>query len=71
VGSIGAAVAERALPFGNEDLRGPAYGSPITARRGRDARLLDELLGRADHLLIALPATARTRRLRRCGCLGA
>jgi len=24
---------------------------------------LDELLGRADHLLIALPATARTRRL--------
>jgi phosphoglycerate dehydrogenase-like enzyme len=63
VGSIGAAVAERALPFGMKvvAVRRTAAPAPIAGIELLGS--LDELLACADHLLIALPATPRTRRL--------
>jgi len=63
VGSIGAAVAERALPFGMKICAVRRTERPAPLAAVEMLASLDELLGRADHLLIALPATARTRRL--------
>jgi phosphoglycerate dehydrogenase-like enzyme len=63
LGGIGVAVAERALPFGMEvrALRRRPEPSP---RPGVEVvGSLEELLPVADHLVLAAPATARTRRL--------
>lgn len=63
IGSIGAAVAERALSFGMRvrALRRSPRPSPLEGVEL--VRDLDALLADVDHLVVALPATARTRRL--------
>jgi phosphoglycerate dehydrogenase-like enzyme len=64
LGGIGVAIAERALPFGMrvQALRRHAdQPSPI---EGVDvAGSLEELLPEADHVVLAAPATRRTRRI--------
>jgi phosphoglycerate dehydrogenase-like enzyme len=62
-GGIGQAVAERALAFGMDviALRRSDTASPIAGVRL--ARSLDQVLGSADHLVIAAPATPETRGL--------
>jgi phosphoglycerate dehydrogenase-like enzyme len=63
LGGIGTAIARRALPFGmrikavrRTDAPSPVPGVEIVAT-------LDELLGEADHLVLAAPATAHTHEL--------
>jgi phosphoglycerate dehydrogenase-like enzyme len=63
VGSIGAAVAARALPFGMKVCAVRRTPRPAPVAGVEVLASPDELLARADHLLIALPATPRTRRL--------
>jgi phosphoglycerate dehydrogenase-like enzyme len=63
LGGIGVAIAERALPFGMEvrALRRRAEPSPL---EGVEVVVsIDELLSEADHLVLAAPATPRTRHL--------
>jgi phosphoglycerate dehydrogenase-like enzyme len=63
LGGIGVAIAERALPFGMHvrALRRRREPSPIV---GVDVvASLEELLPEADHLVLAAPATHRTRHL--------
>lgn len=63
LGSIGAAVASRALAFGMRVLahrRHPERPSPVP---GVEVVGLDVVLAAADHLVLAVPATARTRRI--------
>jgi phosphoglycerate dehydrogenase-like enzyme len=63
LGGIGAAVAQRALPFGMHvvALRRTDKASPV---EGVDVvRGLDDVLAVADHLVVAAPATARTQHL--------
>jgi phosphoglycerate dehydrogenase-like enzyme len=63
LGGIGSAVAQRALPFRMRvvALRRTDAPSPV---EGVDVvRELDELLAVADHLVVAAPATPRTRHL--------
>lgn len=63
LGGIGSAVATRALPFAMRvrALRRTAQPSPIAGVE--IATDLHELLGSADHLVLAAPATAATRHL--------
>jgi phosphoglycerate dehydrogenase-like enzyme len=63
LGGIGAAVAERALPFGMRvrALRRRPEPSPVGSVEVVGS--LDELLPEADHLVLAAPATPRTRHL--------
>ena len=64
LGGIGAAVAERALPFGMRVVasrRRPEAGSPVPGVEVLPA--LDDVLSAADHLVVAAPATPRTRHL--------
>jgi phosphoglycerate dehydrogenase-like enzyme len=64
LGGIGVAIAERALPFGmrvrasrrRADQRSPVEGVDVVGS-------LEELLPEADHLVLAAPATHRTRHL--------
>jgi phosphoglycerate dehydrogenase-like enzyme len=63
LGGIGAAIAARALPFGmrvkalrRTDAPSPVGGVEIVTT-------LDELIADADHLVLAAPATSRTRHL--------
>ncbi len=64
LGGIGVAIAERALPFGmrvrasrrRADQRSPVEGVDVVGS-------LEELLSEADHLVLAAPATHRTRHL--------
>lgn len=64
LGGIGLAIAERALPFGmrvhalrrHHDQPSPVDGVVV-------ARSLEELLPEADHLVLAAPATRRTRHI--------
>jgi phosphoglycerate dehydrogenase-like enzyme len=63
LGGIGAAIAERALPFGmwvkalrRTDAPSPVAGVAVVTT-------LDALLAEADHVVLAAPATARTRHL--------
>jgi phosphoglycerate dehydrogenase-like enzyme len=63
IGSIGAAVAERALPFGMRVCAVRRTSQPAPLPGVEILASLDDVLACADHLLIALPATARTRRL--------
>lgn len=61
LGGIGSAVAVRALPFGMRvvALRRSAVPSPVAGVEL--VTELDDVLRRADHLVLALPATAETR----------
>jgi phosphoglycerate dehydrogenase-like enzyme len=63
LGGIGIAIAERALPFGMriKALRRTEASSPIEGVE--IVRSLDDLLVDTDHLVLAAPATARTRHL--------
>jgi phosphoglycerate dehydrogenase-like enzyme len=63
LGGIGMAIAERALPFGMRvrALRRRPEASPIEGVEVVGS--LEELLPEADHLVLAAPATHRTRRL--------
>ena len=63
LGSIGAGVAARALPFGMDvrAVRRTAAPSPVAGVTVVGG--LDSLLPDADHLVVAAPATARTRHL--------
>ena len=63
LGGIGRAVAERALPFGMQvkALRRTDAPSPVAGVEL--VRDLDTLLADTDHLVLAAPATARTRHL--------
>ena len=63
LGGIGTAIAQRALPFGMRvrALRRTDAPSPIEGVQV--VRDLAELLADADHLVLAAPATARTRQL--------
>src|SRR4029453_16745478 len=63
LGGIGVAIAERALPFGmrGQALRRRPESSPLEG--GDVVGSIDELLPEADHLVLAAPATARTRHL--------
>jgi phosphoglycerate dehydrogenase-like enzyme len=62
LGGIGIAIAERALPFGMKvrALRRRPEPSPL---EGVEVVSIDELLSEADHLVLAAPATPRTRHL--------
>jgi phosphoglycerate dehydrogenase-like enzyme len=63
LGGIGVAIAERALPFGMrvQALRRRPEPSPVDGVEV--VASLEELLPEADHLVLAAPATHRTRRL--------
>ncbi len=63
LGGIGAAVAERAVPFGMHvrALRRTATPSPVVGVEVVTS--LDELLTTSDHLVLAAPATAHTQQL--------
>jgi phosphoglycerate dehydrogenase-like enzyme len=62
-GSIGAAVAERALPFGMR-VRGLRRSSRPSPMEGVElVGSLEEVLADADHIVIAAPHTAETERL--------
>jgi phosphoglycerate dehydrogenase-like enzyme len=63
LGGIGVAIAERALPFGMrvQALRRRPEPSPIEGVEVVSS--IDELLPEADHLVLAAPATPRTRHL--------
>lgn len=63
LGGIGAAVAQRALPFGMRvrAVRRTAAPSPVAGVELLTD--LDELLASADHLVLAAPATTRTEHL--------
>lgn len=63
LGGIGVAIAERALPFGMtvQALRRRPESSPLEGVEVVGS--IDELLPEADHLVLAAPATARTRHL--------
>ncbi|HMG25334.1 MAG TPA: NAD(P)-dependent oxidoreductase [Acidimicrobiia bacterium] len=69
LGGIGVAVAERALPFGMEvrALRRRPEPSPLAGVEVVGS--LEELLPVADHLVLAAPATPRTRHLIDAGAL--
>jgi phosphoglycerate dehydrogenase-like enzyme len=63
LGGIGVAIAERALPFGMRvrALRRRPEPSPLEGVEVVGS--IDELLSEADHLVLAAPATPRTRHL--------
>jgi phosphoglycerate dehydrogenase-like enzyme len=63
LGGIGIAIAERALPFGMrvQALRRRPEPSPVEGVEVVSS--LEDLLPEADHLVLAVPATHRTRRL--------
>jgi phosphoglycerate dehydrogenase-like enzyme len=63
LGGIGIAIAERALPFGMrvQALRRRREPSPVAGVEVVDS--LEDLLPEADHVVLAAPATHRTRRL--------
>lgn len=63
LGGIGVAVAERALPFGMRVLAVRRRPEPSPLKGVELVSSLDELLSEADHLVLAAPATARTRHL--------
>ncbi len=68
LGGIGTAIATRALAFGMQVVatRRSANPSPVP---GIDVVPLDDVLARADHLVLAAPATAATRHILDAGTL--
>jgi phosphoglycerate dehydrogenase-like enzyme len=69
LGGIGAAVAERALPFGMRVLaaRRSAQSSPLASV---ELAPFERVLAEADHLVLALPATPATRGIVGADALG-
>ncbi len=63
LGGIGAAVAERALPFGMRVVAVRRTVAPSPVEGVEVVASLEELLAEADHLVLAAPATPRTRHL--------
>jgi phosphoglycerate dehydrogenase-like enzyme len=63
IGGIGSAIARRALPFGMEVVGLRRHDTPPPLAEIRVVRTLEELLPVSDHLVVAAPLTARTRRL--------
>ncbi len=63
LGGIGSAVAQRALPFGMRVVALRRTDAPSPVAGVEIVRTLDELLAVSDHLVVAAPATARTRHL--------
>ncbi|HLG92360.1 MAG TPA: NAD(P)-dependent oxidoreductase, partial [Acidimicrobiales bacterium] len=63
LGGIGQAVASRALAFDMEVVALRRRELPSPLRQVEVVQELGELLGRADHLVVAAPHTARTHRL--------
>ncbi len=63
LGGIGAALAERALPFGMRVLALRRHPRPSEVPGVEVASDFGELLAEADHLVLAAPATAATRHL--------
>jgi phosphoglycerate dehydrogenase-like enzyme len=63
LGGIGAAVAARAVPFGMRVVALRRTDAPSPVAGVEIMRSLDELLPIADHLVLAAPATPRTRHL--------
>jgi phosphoglycerate dehydrogenase-like enzyme len=61
LGGIGAAIAERALPFGMRVVALRRTDAPSPVAGVEVVTSLDTLLGDADHLVLAAPATPRTR----------
>jgi phosphoglycerate dehydrogenase-like enzyme len=61
LGGIGTAVAQRALPFGMQVIAHRRSGAASPIAGVELVADLDDLLGRADHLVLALPATPETR----------
>jgi len=62
-GGIGVAVAERALPFGMRVLAYRRTDAPSPIEGVEMHTSLETLLGQADHLVLAVPLTARTEHL--------
>jgi phosphoglycerate dehydrogenase-like enzyme len=63
LGGIGGAIATRALPFGMRVKALRRTDAPSPVRGVEVVTTLDALLEDADHLVLAAPATARTRNL--------
>jgi phosphoglycerate dehydrogenase-like enzyme len=63
LGGIGSAVAQRALPFGMRVVALRRTDAPSRVAGVEVVRTLDDLLAVADHVVIAAPATPRTRHL--------
>jgi phosphoglycerate dehydrogenase-like enzyme len=63
LGGIGSAVAVRALPFGMRIVAKRRSAAPSAVPGVETTTDLDALLAAADHLVLALPATAETRHL--------
>ena len=61
LGGIGSAVAERALPFGMEVVASRRTNAPSPIAGVEVLGSIDEVLARADHLVLALPSTPETR----------
>ena len=62
-GRIGSAVARRMLGFGCRVLVAGRPGGSVPAIEGAEVATLDDLLGRADHVVLTVPLTADTRHL--------
>jgi phosphoglycerate dehydrogenase-like enzyme len=63
LGGIGIAIAERALPFGMRVKALRRTDAPSPVEGVEIVHSLDDLVADADHLVLAAPATARTRHL--------
>ena len=63
LGGIGVAIAERALPFGMKVRALRRRPEPSPLERVEVVGSLEELLPESDHLVLAAPATPRTRQL--------
>jgi phosphoglycerate dehydrogenase-like enzyme len=61
LGGIGAAVAQRALPFGMEVVARRRSDAPSPVAGVTLVGSVEEVLARADHLVLALPSTPETR----------
>jgi phosphoglycerate dehydrogenase-like enzyme len=63
LGGIGSAIAQRALPFGMRVVAVRRTGAPSAVEGIEVVGTLEEVLDVADHLVLAAPATDRTRHL--------
>lgn len=61
LGGIGSAVAERALPFGMDVVARRRTDVPSPVAGVEMVGSIDDVLARADHLVLALPSTPETR----------
>jgi phosphoglycerate dehydrogenase-like enzyme len=61
LGGIGSAVAERALPFGMDVIARRRTETPSPVAGVEMVGSIDDVLVRADHLVLALPSTPETR----------